>query len=225
MGRDKTYRAIQYFARFYAWYLLGKGNRDEVARWVALKSHLGLARKLMRLGKPIECLQAALKASFSPGPVAEIITMVARQIGYFSYLNYDALIWANTIKFIKLDPEIAQRVSKRSFQFWFAGIVFSLINGALKIARFHKEERTLQRLRLGEVEVGEEAVRESRLNAILAARAATRQQLIIDMCDVWIPATGAGILTVNEGALGILGLISSLLGAKAQWVAVNGKRQ
>ena len=50
-------------------------------------------RPVMRLGKPIECLQAALKASFSPGPVAEIITMVARQVGYFSYLNYDALIW------------------------------------------------------------------------------------------------------------------------------------
>ena len=40
-----------------------------------------------------------------------------------------------------------------------------------------------------------------------SARAATRQQLIIDMCDVWIPATGAGILTVNEGALGILGCV------------------
>jgi len=74
-----------------------------------------------------------------------------------------------------------------------------------------------------------------------SARAATRQQLIIDMCDVSIPATGAGIFTINEGTLGILGyvyrlvrsgnnfippssLISSILGAKAQWIAVNGKR-
>jgi len=106
----QTYRAVQYFARFYAWYLLRKGNKDEVARWVALKSHLGLARKcaypvvafelsfdflrtVMRLGKPMECLQAALKATFSQGPAAEIITMVARQIGYFIYLSYDALIW------------------------------------------------------------------------------------------------------------------------------------
>jgi len=106
----QTYRAVQYFARFYAWYLLRKGNKDEVSRWVNLKSHLGLARKcaypvvafelnfnflraVMRLGKPMECLQAALKASFSPGPAAEIITMVARQIGYFIYLSYDAFIW------------------------------------------------------------------------------------------------------------------------------------
>jgi peroxin-11B len=64
------------------------------------------------------------------------------------------------------------------------------------------------------------------------------------MCDVWIPATGSGILNINEGTLGILGyvvtshffvleqilmltlarsLISSLLGAKAQWITVNGK--
>jgi len=107
----QTYRAVQYFARFYAWYLLRKGNKEEAARWVTLKSHLGLARKcaypvvafelnfdflfrpVMRLGKPMECLQAALKASFSLGPTAEIITMVVRQIGYFTYLTYDAFIW------------------------------------------------------------------------------------------------------------------------------------
>ncbi|KAF5356340.1 hypothetical protein D9756_003874 [Leucocoprinus leucothites] len=225
LGRDKTYRTVQYFARFYAWYLLGKGNKDEAARWAGLRAHLGLARKLMRLGKPMEHLQAALKASFAPGPFAEAITTVARQIGYFGYLTYDALVWANTIKFIKLDPQTAQRIAKRSFQLWFAGILFSLINGALKTARLFKEEKALQESApWGEKDLGEEAAREAKLNAVKSTRAATRQQFVIDMCDVWIPATGAGVLNINEGALGILGLISSLLGAKAQWIAVNGKK-
>lgn len=40
---------------------------------------------------------------------------------------------ANSIKFIKLSPETAKRVAKTSNQFWFAGILFSIINGAFKV--------------------------------------------------------------------------------------------
>jgi len=179
----------------------------------------------MRLGKPMEHLQAALKASLAPGSLAETITTVARQVGYFGYLTYDALVWANSIKFLKLDPQTAQRVAKRAFQFWFSGIVFSIINGALKAARLNKEERRLQSSsKWGEKDLGEEAARDTKLSAITSTHAATRQQFIIDLCDIWIPATGSGLLNINEGTLGILGLISSLLGARAQWLAVNGKK-
>jgi len=45
VGRDKVYRALQYFARFYAWHLANKGDKLEALRWVALKGHLGTARK------------------------------------------------------------------------------------------------------------------------------------------------------------------------------------
>lgn len=45
LGRDKTYRAIQYFARFYAWFLLSRGYKLEATRWNALKNHLALGRK------------------------------------------------------------------------------------------------------------------------------------------------------------------------------------
>lgn len=47
----------------------------------------------MRLGKPMEHLQAALRATLTPGPVAEQITTIARQIGYFGYLSYDVFAW------------------------------------------------------------------------------------------------------------------------------------
>lgn len=77
----------------------------------------------------------------------------------------------------------------------------------------------------------------------ISARKNNRQQLTMDLLDVWIPATGAQLLNINEGTLGILGcvmmliiihvqvlitplfhsLISSLMGAKTQWKAVNRK--
>ena len=36
-------------------------------------------------------------------------------------------------------------------------------------------------------------------------RAATRQQFIIDILDVWVPAANLGLVHVNDGVLGIFG--------------------
>ena len=41
----------------------------------------------------MEHLQAALRATFSSGPIIETITAIARQIGYFGYLSIDAIVW------------------------------------------------------------------------------------------------------------------------------------
>ena len=38
-------RAVQYFARFFAWLLLSRGYKIQAARWDALKAHLALGRK------------------------------------------------------------------------------------------------------------------------------------------------------------------------------------
>ncbi|KIL70703.1 hypothetical protein M378DRAFT_194965 [Amanita muscaria Koide BX008] len=217
-GRDKAYRAVQYFARFYAWYLLSKGSKDRAERWSVLKAHLGTARKLLRLGKPVEHLQAALRAALSNGPFGEQLTTIARQISYFGFLTYDAFVWANAVKFIRLSPETAQKIQKSSFQLWFAGILFSIINSTLKTIRLIKESKRLKASKTwGEKDLADEAARDARLAAIKASRTATGQQLIIDTLDIWIPATGAGLVNVNEGVLGVFGLITSVLGMKAQW--------
>lgn len=38
-----------------------------------------------------------------------------------------------------------------------------------------------------------------------STRAATRLQFIIDSLDVWIPASGLGLVDLNDGVLGIFG--------------------
>ena len=50
----------------------------------------------MRLGKPWEHIQLAMKASENPHLKAfpvEKFTTIGRQIGYAGYLTYDALVW------------------------------------------------------------------------------------------------------------------------------------
>lgn len=47
----------------------------------------------MRLGKPLEHLQAALRAAQISGDASEQLTAIGRQLSYFGYLTYDALVW------------------------------------------------------------------------------------------------------------------------------------
>ena len=51
----------------------------------------------MRLGKPLEHLQAALKATLSKGPASEAVTTIARQLCYFGYLSFDAIVWVSRL--------------------------------------------------------------------------------------------------------------------------------
>ncbi len=38
-----------------------------------------------------------------------------------------------------------------------------------------------------------------------STRTAARQQFIIDILDVWLPASNLGLVNINDGALGIFG--------------------
>jgi len=221
LGRDKVYRATQYFARFFAWYLILRGHKVDAVRWNALKGHLALARKLLRLGKPMEHLQSALRAAQITGDLKEQITTIARQLGYFGYLTYDTVVWANAIKFITLKPETAQRVQKMSNRFWLAGILFSITHAVFKAGRLTKEAREIKGL--DEKNLGEENARASQLRALRTTRAATRHQFIIDVLDVWLPASNLGLVSLNDGILGVFGLITSVLALQTQWRAVNAK--
>ncbi|KAI0785973.1 peroxisomal biogenesis factor 11 [Abortiporus biennis] len=221
LGRDKLYRAVQYFSRFLAWLLLSKGNKAEAARFNALKSHLALGRKLMRLGKPVEHLQSALRAIQGSAEAGEQITTIARQICYFGYLTYDAIVWANAIKFLNLKPSTAAKVNKISNRFWLSGILFSIVHALLKTGRLATEAKKLQGSAW--TEKGLEVERDTKLQAIASQRASTRQQFIIDILDVWIPATNVGLVHFNDGVLGIFGFITSLIAFRSQWKAVGKK--
>jgi peroxin-11B len=51
----------------------------------------------MRLGKPMEHLQSALKATQLQTPTVEQLMTIGRQLGYAGYLTYDALAWVSLI--------------------------------------------------------------------------------------------------------------------------------
>ena len=91
VGRDKLFRTVQYFARFYAWYLLRTNAlSSSIAPWNALKKQLALVRRALRLGKNVEHFQAAAKAADAKqmDPVLKFCA-IGRQLGYAIYLTCD----------------------------------------------------------------------------------------------------------------------------------------
>ncbi|KAI6132722.1 peroxisomal biogenesis factor 11 [Pisolithus croceorrhizus] len=225
LGRDKLYRTVQYFSRFLAWYLQSRGQNLEAARWTALKNHLALARKLMRLGKPMEHLQAALRVAQTAGDIGEQLATIGRQIGYFGYLMYDTVVWANAVKIINLKPSTSQKVARVSNQFWLSGILFSIVHGLLKAGRLATDAKKLRCSdNQGEKDLTDETQRELKQLTLQKMRADVRYQFIVDILDIWIPASSLGLVNVNDGIVGLAGLMSSIMGMRAQWIAVNGSK-
>ena len=122
---------------------------------------------MLRLAKPVEHLQAALRATQTTGPLGEQLTAIARQLAYFLYLSYDAIVWANAIKFITLSPERAGRVNKIANRFWLSGITLSIINAAFKAQRVTTEISRLQRTVVDE-KVSSAVDREAKLRGLEA---------------------------------------------------------
>ncbi|EJD03852.1 PEX11-domain-containing protein [Fomitiporia mediterranea MF3/22] len=223
IGRDKLYRALQYFARFWAWALIAKGYNSEAERWNALKSHLATGRKLLRLGKPLEHLQAALRAASSFTRPGEQITTILRQLCYAGYLIYDAAVWANAAKFVTLSKEANQKAVRRSNRLWFFGIVFSICHGLLKAGRLANEAKGLRGYTWGDKSVSTEAERAVKYTAVEKERKVMRSQFVIDLLDVWIPATNLGYVNLNDGVLGLFGFITSVMALRTQWAAAANK--
>ncbi len=97
VGRDKLLRTLQYFSRFYAWYLFRTNNPARlVAPYEAIKKQFGLTRKALRLGKNVEHFKAAAVAADSKNmdPVLKYCA-VGRQLGYGMYLSLDAVTYVS----------------------------------------------------------------------------------------------------------------------------------
>ncbi|KAI3613518.1 hypothetical protein CBS9595_004351 [Malassezia furfur] len=219
VGRDKTSRSVQYLSRFLAWYTLTRGApKETVARWSSIKSNIGLSRKLFRIGKFLEHFQAALKATSTADPVL-MITAVGRQLGYAFYLILDALQWMQGAKAVRFEKETAQKISKNAARFWLIGLTFSLISGVYKSQQLAQRLKFAQRPR---ATAEKEAERRVELHQLAADTKAVRLQMLQDACDIVNPGTSTGWFSFNEGVIGAAGTLSSLLGARSQWIKVNG---
>ncbi|KAI9926855.1 hypothetical protein ASPWEDRAFT_55054 [Aspergillus wentii DTO 134E9] len=209
VGRDKILRTLQYFSRFYAWYLY-RTNRPQAAiePFNAVKKQFGTTRKILRIGKFIEHLKAASVALENKSPIDPVLRYLAvgRQLGYAGYLTLDTIGVVDTIGVKKLAS--AKRLQESAYRAWMAGLACSAVAGIYSLWRLQEKEKTIDR------KEGEGVVEAKKIEK---ERSAARIQLISDLCDLTAPVSALGYANLDDGIVGIGGTVSSLIGLWSQW--------
>ncbi|KAM4063117.1 peroxisomal biogenesis factor 11 (PEX11) domain-containing protein [Hirsutella rhossiliensis] len=208
VGRDKLLRAIQYFARFYAWYLLRtNGTPAQMAPWNVLKRQLGLTRKILRVGKPVEHLKAAAVAADAKSTPALLrYASVGRQLGYAGYLTFDALALPDAMGVRKWHR--AADAQRHAYRFWAVGIIFSVAAQLYTLRQLKRREAAIDR------KDGEGVVESKRIKM---ERSVSRLQLLCDLCDLAVPTSALGWAGFDDGFVGLAGTLSSVIGMYTQW--------
>ncbi|KAF2963195.1 hypothetical protein GQX73_g10376 [Xylaria multiplex] len=212
VGRDKVMRLLQYFARFYSWYLLRtNATRAEIAPYEGIKKSFGQARKLLRVGKNIEHVKAAAVAfdsittAKSGDPVLKYAAL-GRQLGYAGYLTADALTVPTALNIRKWDG--AARAGREAQRFWVVGLACSVVAQLYTLHQLRQREAEL------DLKEGEGVVEAKK---IALERYSSRLQLLSDLCDLTIPTSALGWTKFDDGFVGLAGTVSSLIGVIGQW--------
>ncbi|KAJ9131310.1 Peroxisomal biogenesis factor 11 [Coniochaeta hoffmannii] len=208
VGRDKLLRTIQYFARFYAWYLFRTNALPaQIAPWDAVKKQFGLVRKVMRMGKNVEHLRAAAVAADAKtmDPVLRFAT-VGRQLGYAGYLTLDMATVLDAAGIRK--SASAKKFQREAYRFWAWGLLCSVVAQTYTLYRLREREAKVDR------KEGEGVVESKR---IVLERAASRLQLTSDLCDLTVPLSALAWVNLDDGVVGLAGTVSSLIGLYLQW--------
>jgi peroxin-11B len=125
---------------------------------------------VMRIGKPVEHLQAAVKGLDLTDPVLKFTT-IGRQLGYAGYLVNDTLVWVSTESPVSPErerlasdptrPEPGRRaqlhsakvrpfapatfaaIQQRAARLWFTGIAFSIVSSVYKLYGLQQREQAV----------------------------------------------------------------------------------
>ena len=174
-----------------------------------MKSQFGLTRKILRFGKNIEHLKAAAIAADSKTlePVLKYLA-VGRQLGYFGYLSFDAVTVIDAVGIRKLAT--AKKLQANAYRAWFAGLVCNVLAGLYMLRKLGEQEKGVKK------EDGEGAVEGKK---VAAEKRKVRLQLLCDVCDLGVPGSALGYVALDDGMVGLMGTLSSLIGIWTQWKA------
>ncbi|MCJ1279680.1 Peroxisomal membrane protein PMP27 [Puttea exsequens] len=208
VGRDKLLRTLQYFSRFYAWYLFRTNTPARlVAPFEAIKKHFGLTRKCLRIGKNVEHFKAAAVAADGKGADAVVrYCAVGRQLGYAGYLTLDTVTYLDAAGIRPMAS--AKRLQQEAYRFWFAGLSFNVVAGLYTLWQIRQKEAGVDKSN------GEGVVESKKL---VRERNTTNLQLISDLCDITVPSAALGYANLDDGIVGLAGTVSSLIGVWATW--------
>ncbi|KAI9228026.1 MAG: peroxisomal biogenesis factor 11 [Piptocephalis tieghemiana] len=216
VGRDKFYRAVQYGARALAYYAATYTNTspETIKRLTALKAAIGQARKLMRVGKPLDHLQSLVSSTQQPDDFLRLAGIL-RYASLAAYLTFDMLQWIHSAGAYKFSN--IKAYSRRASKFWLLGILFSWISGLYRLRALRIRGISLKRAQGDKAPESLSPVMRKEGEALVKERREVETQLLQDSLDALIPASALEYIRISDGLVGLAGFYTSLMGMRSQW--------
>ena len=207
VGRDKLYRTVQYTSKFLAFYMQQQ-DKDLTERLTKLSNAVGLARKLFRVGKPIDFIQTMLKSLAIKDDVIRICAM-GRSAFLAGWLSLDVLQWLNAHGIVKFDQ--IKSINTHAARCWFIGLLFAVT------ADLYRLRNNMQRIEVLEKAKSTEDALKKELATLKKEQSKILLETVQDGLDLIIPGSILEYFKVDQGVVGLAGTITSLIGFQAAW--------
>ncbi|KAF5280290.1 hypothetical protein FQR65_LT03099 [Abscondita terminalis] len=206
-GRDRIARLLQYLSRF-LWHRLEQYNKNGVHNLKRLEFQLSSFRKLLRFGRCVDSLYAALKVVKHPDLTIRI-TLTLSKLYNFLFLLADHILWIGRADLYQVNTD---KWGKFCNRYWLYSIAMNLIRDfyeVLQVLKFNRHKILPKD--------GCHNIRDYfRCSTKVLACVQIHQNVVIDTiknsCDLFIPLTALGHVKLSPGAIGLLGVISSVAG-------------
>ncbi|ESP05507.1 hypothetical protein LOTGIDRAFT_208523 [Lottia gigantea] len=224
-GRDKLCRLCQYGSKFVWWNLQKTGQSEELVKKLKnLEASVSTTRKLLRFGKSIDFIQAALKSIHISNTVWKL-TITLSKINQACYLLFDHIIYAGRIGVANVD---ARKWKDLSARFWLVSLILNLVRDFYDIYHIFLHEVKLRNSKLNKSlymngdsdhkDKQKKILKNSELmQKCVLENKAVCLDLVKNTCDILLPLNSLSKISISPGTQGLVGAISSIIGIAATW--------
>ncbi|KAF8772037.1 peroxisomal membrane protein 11B-like [Argiope bruennichi] len=212
-GRDKLLRLFQYSSKLIWGSLQNKKSNAELIKLLKeLEYTLSTGRKLFRFGKGFETFYTALASLHISDPTLQF-TITLSRINMGLYLLTDHFIWLERVGLLKIDKT---KWSKLSYRLWLYALVMNLSRDLYDLKQiFHQLSfGTLNQELQGKIIHPPNTI-STKLNLYFRVLA-LHKDIVLDTikngCDICLPLSQLGYLSISPRTIGLLGTVSSIAG-------------
>ncbi|PSN47026.1 hypothetical protein C0J52_09814 [Blattella germanica] len=190
-------------------------SRQSIERLKSLEYTFSSFRKLLRLGRFVDMLYGALSSIHHPD-VTLRITCTLSKIANALFLLADHILWIGRTGLVNVNSDKWGKVANK---YWLYSITMNLVRDVYEIWRILEREGRRIGIPPGEslrrVYLPDGSIRKSLPLSIRAASFINdHKDVVVDTvknsCDLMIPLTSLGYVRLSPGAVGLLGVVSSL---------------
>ncbi|KAK3098741.1 hypothetical protein FSP39_022599, partial [Pinctada imbricata] len=216
------FRFVQYGSKLVWWNF--QSRKLLVDRLKKLESSMSMTRKLLRFGKSVDFIQAALKTMHIPDTLIRW-TVTLSKLSQAIFLIFDHIIYFHNLGVINSDKK---KWSNISAQFWLFSLLLNLIRNFYDIINIVQHEIKVRETMKKKSQYANgdsyhnEKTRAPPGNLALVMKGmAENKPVVLDLLknlsDLVLPLNTLEKVNASPGMQGLLGLISSGIGIVTVW--------